>query len=353
MSIYYLYCRPGFEKDLAAEIQQKAALKEIFGYCRLQANAGYIEFDATESENGLLFKVLKLEHLIFCRQWFRCIASVGDFVDNDRINPILAALDKEEFSGFSIDYPDTNDGKEIAKFAKKFTLPLTKALEKRGLLKKNAKRKLHLFMHNSQQIELGFSLVSNSSPHHLGIHRLKSPKMAPSRSTLKLEEAFHHFIEKSEWETRVTSGMNAVDLGAAPGGWTWQLVNRGMFVAAVDNGPMASSLMETGQVRHYQEDGFAFKPRKKNVYWLICDMVEKPNRVAKLMAQWLARGDCQEAIFNLKLPMKQRFQCVESCFELMREVLSEHDIRYQIRAKHLYHDREEITVHLRCLARYD
>ena len=46
MSIYYLYCRPGFEKDLAAEIQQKAALKEIFGYCRLQANAGYIEFDA-------------------------------------------------------------------------------------------------------------------------------------------------------------------------------------------------------------------------------------------------------------------------------------------------------------------
>lgn len=42
--------------------------------------------------------------------------------------------------------------------------------------------------------------------------------------------------------------MYAVDLGACPGGWTYQLVKRNMWVSSVDNGPMAQSLMDTGQV---------------------------------------------------------------------------------------------------------
>jgi len=34
-----------------------------------------------------------------------------------------------------------------------------------------------------------------------------------------LEEAWHHFIPAEDWDTRLASGMRAVDLGAAPGGW--------------------------------------------------------------------------------------------------------------------------------------
>src|SRR3546814_1126995 len=51
-------------------------------------------------------------------------------------------------------------------------------------------------------------------------------------STLKLEEAWHHFIPRDQWDERLHSDMTGVDLGAAPGGWTWQLVNRGMLVTA-------------------------------------------------------------------------------------------------------------------------
>ena len=50
-----------------------------------------------------------------------------------------------------------------------------------------------------------------------------------------------------------------------PGGWTYQLVKHSMRVQAVDNGPMAESLMETGQVRHLREDGFKFVPTSKNI----------------------------------------------------------------------------------------
>lgn len=36
------------------------------------------------------------------------------------------------------------------------------------------------------------------------------------------------FVPREEWELRLTSGMKAVDLGACPGGWTYQLVRREM-----------------------------------------------------------------------------------------------------------------------------
>ncbi len=94
----------------------------------------------------------------------------------------------------------------------------------------------------------GYSLAHNNSPFYMGIPRLKFPSDAPSRSTLKLEEALHVFIPEDEWDERLANGMYAVDLGACPGGWTYQLVKRNMWVYSVDNGPMAQSLMDTGQV---------------------------------------------------------------------------------------------------------
>jgi 23S rRNA C2498 (ribose-2'-O)-methylase RlmM len=49
----------------------------------------------------------------------------------------------------------------------------------------------------------------------MGIPRLKFPADAPSRSTLKLEEALHVFIPADEWDERLANGMYAVDLGPA------------------------------------------------------------------------------------------------------------------------------------------
>ena len=49
-------------------------------------------------------------------------------------------------------------------------------------------------------------------------------------------------------------------------------------------------------------------------------------------------------MFNLKLPMKKRWDEVQACFALLREACGE---RLELRAKQLYHDREEITVFAR------
>jgi len=123
-----------------------------------------------------------------------------------------------------------------------------------------------------------------------------------------------------------------------------------MMVTAIDNGPMAESLMESGQVKHKMMDGFKYTPMKQNNYWLVCDMIEKPQRVAKLMAEWLLKGYCKEAMFNLKLPMKGRYQQVNDDLQTIKDMFSHYNVKYELFAKHLYYDREEITVHARLLS---
>jgi 23S rRNA (cytidine2498-2'-O)-methyltransferase len=150
---------------------------------------------------------------------------------------------------------------------------------------------------------------------------------------------------RSEQARMLRQGMTAVDLGAAPGGWTWQLVKRGIRVTAVDNGPMKGALAHHPLVQHLKQDGFKYAPRK-TLDWLVCDMVEKPSRVAALIGDWFAAGWCRHAIFNLKLPMKQRLAALDAALGGIRERLDAEDLHYRMMAKHLYHDREEVTVFL-------
>ena len=348
-----LYCRSGFENDVANEVQDKASRLNVYGYAQAKSSSGFVLFHCYQQEHAeLLSKKLSFSQLIFARQHFAC----QDFIENmdvtDRISPLLVACESFPLCGeLRVEYADTTDGRELSKFCRKISVPLRQALRKKNKLttKDNGKKPvLHVFFTSNDQAYVGYSFTQNNSPLALGIMRLKFPHDAPSRSTLKLDEAFHTFIPKEEHDVRLQGGLQAVDLGACPGGWTYQLVKRGMFVQAVDNGLMDAALMETGQVIYCPEDGFKFQPKKNNVYWLVCDMIEQPQRVAKLMATWVAEGRCKEAMFNLKLPMKKRYESVQGALAIIEEVMQSYQAgKYRLQAKHLYHNREEVTVHLR------
>jgi 23S rRNA (cytidine2498-2'-O)-methyltransferase len=351
-----LYCRAGFEKECAAEIQDKASSYQLFGFCKLVANSAYVIFEAYDVDSlAAFYRDFEFNQFIFIRQWCLLAAPLLDLPAADRIAPVLDALQRAEISGIGelrVEFPETNDGKTLSTLARKFTVPLRQALRQAGvMLQKEQKRApvLHLFLLSGQQGYLGLSYPENNSPLENGILRLKFPNEAPSRSTLKLEEAFIQFIPKQEWDKRLGGGLNAVDLGASPGGWTYQLVKRSMMVTAIDNGPMAESLMQTGQVKHFTVDGFKFEPQKRNVYWLVCDMIEQPQRVADRIGDWLIKGWCQETIFNLKLPMKKRYETVTEILQQFEQRLTDAGIKYRLQVKHLYHDREEVTVHVQNL----
>lgn len=40
-----LYCRSGFEKECAGEIQDKATQLEVYGFPRVKKNSGYVVFE--------------------------------------------------------------------------------------------------------------------------------------------------------------------------------------------------------------------------------------------------------------------------------------------------------------------
>lgn len=341
LSRWLLYCRAGFEKDCA---------EEALGHARRQrpvlaeqpengADNGYAVISVNE-------QTLSYRDLIFARQLIRLYRIIEALPERDRLTPILAALPPGNFSVLWLEVPDTNDGKALSSFTRRFQPLLEAALREQGRLTDDPKLpRLHVFFPDKSSAMTGTSDPHNSSPFIMGIHRQSMPADAPSRSTLKLAEAIDVFLDKGEQVRLLKTGMTAVDLGAAPGGWTWQMVRRGMRVIAVDNGPMKGTMAKHPLVEHLKQDGFRFAPRKSSD-WLICDMIEKPSRVSELVGNWFAQGWCKHAIFNLKLPMKQRMAAVNAALNGIRSRLDMEGMNYRMIAKQLYHDREEITVFL-------
>ncbi|MFA6203290.1 MAG: 23S rRNA (cytidine(2498)-2'-O)-methyltransferase RlmM [Gallionella sp.] len=345
---WLLYCRPGFEQDCTQEAvgqarRQRPVLSEQPG---ILPNSGY----ALVAING---QSLAYSDLIFARQLICLHHIIEELPERDRLTPILSAIAAlpGTFGTLWLEVPDTNDGKTLTAFTRRFQPLLEAALREQGRLvdtdpaESRKLPRLHIFFPDKSAALIGTSDPYNSADALMGISRQSMPAEAPSRSTLKLAEAIDVFMDKGEQSRLLRSGMTAVDLGAAPGGWTWQMVKRGMRVTAVDNGPMKGVLAKNPAVEHLMQDGFKFTPRKA-VDWLICDMVEKPAKVAELIGNWFVSGWCKHAIFNLKLPMKQRVTATDAALGGIRKLLDMEGISYKLIAKQLYHDREEITVFL-------
>lgn len=342
-----LYCRAGFEKECAQEISAAAAEQGVEGFVKARPDSGFAVFNPHEEESGAqLARSLEFRRLVFARQMVRA----GDLLalsEGDRVTPIVAAAKAlgSRFAALWIEMPDTNDGKSLSSLTRPLTPHLEKALRKAGVAfdDESAAERLHVFFVGGLACHVGVATVGNSSSWPMGIPRLRMPSGAPSRSTMKLAEALMEFLDEKERATRLAPGMTAIDLGASPGGWTWQLVQRGMMVIAVDNGPMDAALLETGQVKHRRDDGFHYRPAEP-VDWMVCDMVESPSKIARLAAKWIAGDWCSQTVFNLKLPMKKRWEEVLRCREIVDEALGGGG--YYLRIRHLYHDREEVTAYL-------
>jgi 23S rRNA (cytidine2498-2'-O)-methyltransferase len=346
-SALLLYCRPGFETECAQEIVAACAGQSVSGTVRGKPGAGYVEFFPHDAEaGGRLRSHLRFEHLIFARQLIYAMPWIQELPVAERVGVLLPAIAAigTPFGAAWLETADTNEAKELGVFCRKFAAPLSFALKNAALLREGEAGlpRLHLFFAGSTSVCIGVSDPGNASPWAMGVPRLALPPHAPSRSTLKLAEALHLWLTPEADKRLLHEGATAVDLGAAPGGWTWQLVRRGVHVTAVDNGPMAPRLLETGLVKQVRADGFRYRPVRP-VSWMVCDMVEQPIRVAELVAEWLAGGHCAHSIFNLKLPMKKRFAEVERCRTAMRERWRAAGVTCELRFKHLYHDREEIT----------
>ncbi|HET6435979.1 MAG TPA: 23S rRNA (cytidine(2498)-2'-O)-methyltransferase RlmM [Xanthomonadaceae bacterium] len=338
------HCRPGFEPELAAELQERAALAGLSAYARTERGSALVQL--LGDDGATLARALPWRALVFARQKLRLLAELEQLDPRDRITPVLAALDgapRPTFGDVWVEHPDSDAGKPLAALARSFGNALRPALRKAGLLapaEDPSRPRLHVVFLAGDHALLAVAEPDDSAPWPLGIPRLKLHADAPSRSALKLEEALLTLLDAGDRARLLQAGMRAADLGAAPGGWTWVLARQGLRVTSVDNGPLREHVLATGLVEHLRADGFHWQPPRP-LDWMVCDMVEQPRRVAARMATWLREGWCRQAVFNLKLPMKKRWQETQLCLALFAEQ-AQRPLR--IRARQLYHDREEITV---------
>jgi 23S rRNA (cytidine2498-2'-O)-methyltransferase len=327
MSSLLLYCRPGFEAECASEIHELAGRAQAD--VRYDARCGYVIFRPHDTQLATqLHAQLAFSQLVFSRQWFVVHDYLKDLPRGDRIGPLVARArqTKQRYAGVFIETPDSEASKPLLPLCRALQTPLSKELSAAGLLEPDADLRLHVCFFTTDYAALGYAGIDNSAAWPGGIPRLRRLREAPSRSAQKLEEALLVLLSEEQRRGLLHAGMSAVDLGAAP-----------------ETAQLAPSALATGLIEHIRADGFHYQPRK-TVDWLLCDMVEQPARIAKLIGSWFVRGSCRHAVFNLKLPMKKRYPEYQHCLKTLRGMLAQTGLDYRLRGRQLYHDRDEITL---------
>lgn len=129
---------------------------------------------------------------------------------------------------------------------------------------------------------------------------IKLPPEAPSRAYLKCNEA----IEWSGYPLR--RDQLALEIGSAPGGATYALLERGLYVVGIDPGEMHPSLLQKWPDRFKYIHRLAEEvdlSRLSDVDWLFMDMNIPPDRAIYLAEPYIEhfRDTLKGIIFTLKL----------------------------------------------------
>lgn len=186
---------------------------------------------------------------------------------------------------------------------------------------------------------LGLSAVAdNLSDWAGGSRRFAHEEGRISRSEFKLLEA----LEVFSVQTPVRG--YALDLGAAPGGWTHVLRERGMYVTAVDPAALDPRLLNDFGVRYKRMTAEAFLPTATDTYDLIVNDMRMDGRASARLMNGYARllRNKGSAIMTLKLPQAERMRTLEDVFQILEGTYT------VVSARQLFHNRSEVTL---CLKR--
>ena len=169
-----------------------------------------------------------------------------------------------------------------------------------------------------------------------GQQRMQMDQQAPCRSYLKAEEAFRIL------GCAPRNNETVIDLGAAPGGWSYSALKRGATVTAIDNGPLKDPVKSHPKICHLKVDALKYKYDHSNpADWLLCDILEKPDIILNLLHKWLNQKWCRNFIVNIKVGRDDPIMLLEKIRDTRKGILPFCKLLY---IRQLYHDREEITL---------
>jgi 23S rRNA (cytidine2498-2'-O)-methyltransferase len=171
-----------------------------------------------------------------------------------------------------------------------------------------------------------------------GQHRFRREEGQISRAEFKLLEAFGVF------DLRLPESGAALDLGAAPGGWTRVLRDRGLRVVAVDPADLDARLRRDPMVVHVRRRVENYLPAPTQFAVLVNDMrMDALDSVEMMLraAPCLLPGGL--AVMTLKLP--ETPDPGRDDLATVRLALDRLARAYRLLgARQLYHNRSEVTV---------
>lgn len=156
-----------------------------------------------------------------------------------------------------------------------------------------------------------------------------------SRAKFKLLEAEQAFgLQYADYR-------KALDIGAAPGGWSSLLLERGLQVTAIDPADMHPSLAGHPRLTHLKQNASDVKLENGAYDLLVCDMSWSPMLMARLVLDVRhALAPQATAVVTVKLMHRKPLQTI-------REVKERLETGFEVmKAKQLFHNREEITLYL-------
>ena len=151
----------------------------------------------------------------------------------------------------------------------------------------------------SWMMESATSLIAAarcSSPfRHGAVEFVENRTVPPTRAYLKLWEAL------TLAGSMPGPGSVAMDLGSCPGGWTWVLHELGARVISVDKAPLAPHIAALPRVDYRRQSAFALTPSEIGpVDWLCSDVICYPERLLRLVREWVDSGLCRNFICTIK-----------------------------------------------------
>ncbi len=163
-----------------------------------------------------------------------------------------------------------------------------------------------------------------------GVQHARIPENAPSRAWAKIEEA----LRWSGLQPR--AGEHAVELGSAPGGASFALLERGLNVHGVDPGAMAETVLRYRGTRgnryvHHAVSAAAVerKDLPRTYEWLASDMNLAPMVALRYVERFvaLAHGGLRGAFITLKLNDEGVFEALPALRERIAK-LGAKEVRY-------------------------
>jgi 23S rRNA (cytidine2498-2'-O)-methyltransferase len=122
----------------------------------------------------------------------------------------------------------------------------------------------------------------------------EEPKNAPSSAHRKLDEALAWLGAKPG------EGDVVIDLGAAPGGWSWVALQNGAKVIAIDRADLDPNIAKHERLTHVRADAFKYVPDRWP-QWLLCDVIAEPQRSFDLAKNAVTHDPVKALVITLKL----------------------------------------------------